>query len=121
MTTVVPRMIYCPYEHGDVPVWVISSRGKRKIYYERVHRPGYRPIGTLDRFKSGKTTYNVYDLEVPQPGKFITIYSEKRGYIAPMSWYEVDPTYTGPVRYYNEDNDFDFVDQANDDLEEEEY
>lgn len=115
MATVVPKVIYSKYHHGDIPIWVITTDNGRRIYYERVHRPGYRPIGLSNSYTRGKTTFNVCELEVPSPGSFVMIYTEKRGYKAPMTWYEVDPNYKGPVRVY-QDTEVNIVVEDEDEL-----
>ena len=48
MATVIPKLLYSGRSNRDISVWEISSKGGRKIYYERKHHPGYLPVGRVD-------------------------------------------------------------------------
>ena len=106
MSTVVPKLLYSPFEHRDVPVWEITTSAGRKIYYERVDYKGLIPIGMRETSRFGSIRINVFDV-VKTPGRRMPkILREKDGYQAPLSWYEKDKNYTGPVstavRMYSE-------------------
>jgi hypothetical protein len=82
----------------QIPVWWIRSHGKNgkpfTILYQRTHRPGYTPffsrVSSLDK----TTTLHVCS-SIPASLSHLTVHLEKDGYVAPMSWYKRDETYTG--------------------------
>jgi hypothetical protein len=95
MSTVTPKLLYSVEKAGDIPVWEIRTEKGNFIYFERVHVPGYRPIGLVGNFKLGSVTVSVCEVVTSPHGKTPTVLKEKDGYVASMSWYEKDPTYTG--------------------------
>ena len=95
MTTVCPKLLH---KNGrDVPVWEIRTGVGRAIYYERVNRQGLIPIGGHESFALGTATVRVFELVNTRNMGSPTILTESEGYVAPDSWYERDPNYTGPV------------------------
>ena len=96
MSTVVPKLLYLPAKSQDVPVWEIMTEHGHKIYYERIHYPGLRPIGVREHFKLGNSVLNVCDTVTTSAQHMPAIFRAKKGYVAPASWYEVDPHYNGP-------------------------
>lgn len=96
MSTVVPKLIYSTTKFEDVPVWEITTPNG-KIYYERVRHKGLRPIGLIESYKLGQSTINVCELVKPVGNRMPKIFRVKDGYVAPMSWYERDPLYDGPI------------------------
>jgi len=98
MATVTPKLLYDTKKSGDVPVWeIVTEKGKR-IYYERQHIPGLCPIGMLEKFKLGTSTVHVFNVVRDSHGKRPDVFKAKDGYIAPLSWYEKDPTYEGLIK-----------------------
>lgn len=97
MSTVVPKLLYSHTKHIDIPVWEITTPTGSKIYYERVHHVGLRPIGLSESCKFGKSTLNVCDVVKTVGNHMPKVLRAKDGYVAPMSWYEKDTLYDGPA------------------------
>lgn len=100
MSIVTPKLLYSTEKAGDVPVWEILTDNNQRIYYERKHRSGYRPIGVVEQLSLGGTTLRVCDVVVKRHNESISILKEKDGYIAPLSWYE--PELGSQVSSHNE-------------------
>jgi len=95
MSTVAPKLVYSPLKSQDLPVWEITSHNGHKIYYERLHYRGFKPIGLKDSFKLGNTHISVCDNVRTPGGNMPLVLRVRDGFIAPASWYERDPTYDG--------------------------
>lgn len=95
MSTVSPKLLYSDATHRQIPVWEIICESGKRIYYERVHREGYRPIAILNSLQLAGSTVSVCDIVRRQGNKPIHVLKEKDGYVAPMSWYERHPAANG--------------------------
>lgn len=95
MSTVVPKLLYSPTKVQDIPVWEITTEGGNKIYYERFHYRGLRPIGVKETFRLSNSSLSVCDTVKTSGGHMPPVLRAKAGYVAPMSWYEPDPQYKG--------------------------
>lgn len=91
MSTVTPKLLHCEKQARDIPVWEIVTEKGGHIYYERVHHPGYRPIGLIDTFSMGSTKLDVVGVVTQRQNAPVTVLKEKEGYVAPPSWYEPIP------------------------------
>lgn len=89
MTTVTPKLYYDRETASQVPVWEIVTPQGNRIYYERVHHHGHRPVGCIDScIHPNGDVLNTVDTVRLDGRKSIFICKEADGYIAPMSWYE---------------------------------
>lgn len=117
MSTVIPKLLFCNITHSQIPVWEIVSEKGKLIYYERVKREGYRPLGIRDTIYLAGTPIHVCDVVQRQGSKTVYVLKEKDGYSAPMSWYERDPDAklsAGPCEVEPETN-YDYQDPVFDD------
>lgn len=125
MSTVTPKLLYSDATHTQIPVWEIISENGKRIYYERVNREGYLPRGIKETFQLAGSTVCVCDVVRRQGNKPIHVLKEKDGYVAPMSWYERDPSAKGRaaspqvrnclVSDYDDDNDEDVYEEYEED------
>jgi len=86
-TKVIPKITINEKTNTQVPVWEITPKGSSPIYYERIHRPGYIPIGNLGTSCIGETMLTIYKPVNPTRNNPIKILCESDGHIAPFSWY----------------------------------
>ena len=89
MTTVTPKL-YVDHSIGaQLPVWEINTPTGSRIFYERLNKPGYRPLGSLgssiDRYGD---MISVFESVKTARGETIQLCKEDDGYSAPLSWYE---------------------------------
>ena len=105
MSIVTPKLHYDRKLGTQVPVWEITDKRGRKLWYERVHRDGYRPIGcTSSTIQPDGGMINVVE-SVTKLGtrpdgreREIFVLKEEDGFEAPMSWYErLDGTKAQPA------------------------
>lgn len=99
MSIVVPKLLNV--NGSDVSVWEITPEKGPKIYYERKQRAGFRPIGSRGTFRLGSANITVCDVVKPVGNTTPIILKERDGYVAPKSWYEVDPNYVGVISSQN--------------------
>lgn len=91
MSTVVPKLYYSHDIGCNIPVWEIITEKGQFIYYERLNKPGYLPIGLRSVLEVDGSTILVCDVVKSKGDKTILIYKARDGYKAPMSWYKRDP------------------------------
>jgi hypothetical protein len=97
-------MLY--YKQGvQIPVWEITDKKGRKLYYERMHREGYRPVGCVSStIQPDGGMVNVVEsvgrLGTRPDGRKreIFVLKEADGFEAQASWYErLDGTKAQPT------------------------
>ena len=117
MATVTPKLLFCNITYSQIPVWEIVSANGKCIYYERLHRTGFRPLGILDTVYVGGSAVDVCDAVRQQGNNKIFVLKEKDGYCAPMSWYERDPNSQAPpgLSEPEPDNNYDYEEPIFDD------
>lgn len=81
----IPKLLYNPKTHIDIPVWELTLANKRKILYERKHIKGFLPVGVLDSFNLNKTKVLVMESAYLKPGEHINKFSDD--FEIPMNWY----------------------------------
>lgn len=94
MSTVAPKLLFCSQKHCQIPVWEIVTKEGDCIYYERVHREGLRPVGTIHDFHIGDTSVDVIGCVKVGRNQRVQVLKERNGYHAPESWYESIPEHS---------------------------
>jgi len=85
MSRLIPKILYNPKTHIDVPVWELNLVNKPKVFYERKHIKGFLPVGVLGSFNLNKTLVLVLDTVYLKPGEHINKFSDD--FEIPMNWY----------------------------------
>lgn len=88
MTSVAPKIYFCPIVGTNIPVWEITTDGGSHIYYERPHRPGYLPIGVQSTFSIDNSIINVVQAVCTKGNKVVNVLKQKDGFHIPEHWYE---------------------------------